>query len=899
MTMKCLQFASVILLFFVNAAVRADVSAQQMTPQNIEELQQSGPDAIGGLGDWHISNGTICATFSDLDHESDLSTKGGVLIDLGFCGRADDQFVSTQDLLGGDRRATLDVYKVDVSVEDDVAVFTAYARRGTLELVTRYSLSADNPTRLMVDKTLRRTAEGDHTAGIYVSFLFNYKSMETFLFSSEQTDWSNGFQQEEFSVRGTSAMDVASRNADTIIYVGVRDAVTPIAYGWRMVSSELHEDDGDITKLPQFALADYYGTGFITFADDFTFVSDTAIGWAQLIQVPFMDLDVGDTWRIQEEILVGANNDVAAITDQFFSDQPVLSGRVTNAQAVLHLETLDGTPVSHIHPDPEGQFSVHAPAGRYKLRTLAPALAPTEQIVELAAGGTVLPVITLAEPARIILPRGEAMRLVFKGIEGTVDPNFENTLTGYSVADDETVHTREQVPSVFLAGVESDPEAVAIKPGRYRVYATRGIEYNISKTDITVTKGEQFSLQITAPQRAITSPGYIAADLHVHSGPSFDNSFPTRKRLRTFVAEHGEVMVAAEHETMFDFAPLIAEMGLAEKMVSVIGTESTGEVTSKAVPNTIGHINFFPLKIQPHEFKKGAPLNEGRRIREIIADVRSRDPEAIGQLNHARHSTELTGHHSGDVSDKIQNASYLDHMGVAGHPYDHTHAITTFPNNVLIEADPVTGIRDIDLDAMEIMNGKQSYAPTRVQALRTDWLSFLQQGIRIVGTANSDSHTKTEQVALPRNMIALEDDTVTGFSEKAFTAAIKAGDLYGTTGPLMEITLGGAGLGETHQGTSAVLRGQIKTAPWIDAKTLRVLVNGVSVSEHDISQDAHFAINLSFSADAFVIIEVLGDAGEDYKAIYPGFTPYAFSNPIYVDANKDGNWTPPGLQIQK
>ena len=31
------------------------------------------------------------------------------------------------------------------------------------------------------------------------------------------------------------------------------------------------------------------------------------------------------------------------------------------------------------------------------------------------------------------------------------------------------------------------------------------------------------------------------------------------------------------------------------------------------------------------------------------------------------------------------------------------------------------------------------------------------------------------------------------------------------------------------------------------------------------------------------------------KAVLPAFTPLAFTNPIYVDADGDGKWNPPGL----
>ena len=55
---------------------------------------------------------------------------------------------------------------------------------------------------------------------------------------------------------------------------------------------------------------------------------------------------------------------------------------------------------------------------------------------------------------------------------------------------------------------------------------------------------------------------------------------------------------------------------------------------------------------------------------------------------------------------------------------------------------------------------------------------------------------------------------------------------------------------------------------------------------------------LAFERDAFVTVEVEGELGDPeslYALLAPGFTPFAFSNPIFVDADGDGRWQPPGL----
>jgi hypothetical protein len=235
-------------------------------------------------------------------------------------------------------------------------------------------------------------------------------------------------------------------------------------------------------------------------------------------------------------------------------------------------------------------------------------------------------------------------------------------------------------------------------------------------------------------------------------------------------------------------------------------------------------------------------------------------------------------------------------MGVAAHPYNPHRSIDSAPNNSLIEKDPISGLRDIDFDVMEIMNGTQNYRPERVDAARQDWLSLVAQGIKLGATANSDSHNKWQIVAMPRNMVRVGRDTITGFSLSRFTDAVREGAFYGTTGPFIYMRLGGALIGQTHKGGTAILKGRIYGPAWSRADKLRVQVNGVTQTTLTLPDNGAFNLPLKFEADAFVTIEAIGEAGEIYKAVYPGFFPYAYSNPIYVDANSDGTWTPPGLQ---
>jgi hypothetical protein len=198
---------------------------------------------------------------------------------------------------------------------------------------------------------------------------------------------------------------------------------------------------------------------------------------------------------------------------------------------------------------------------------------------------------------------------------------------------------------------------------------------------------------------------------------------------------------------------------------------------------------------------------------------------------------------------------------------------------------------------MEVINPGGTFNTQRIQAQRLDWLSFLKQGEKIVATANSDSHHPNEQVALPRTMVAMNNDSVASFIQSDFLKSLKSGNAYGTTGPMLNLNLSGALMGQTFSGQRGQLTINIQSADWIPLSTLKVQINGKTVDEYQLNpaNQHDFLIPLSFEKDSFVTIEVEGPATEDYQHVYPDLTPYAFSNPIYVDFDNDGQWQAPGL----
>ncbi len=906
--------AAIKLLWLGTAQAQVPVFATQITKENAQALISKGPDAIGGINDWFFTNGTLCGIVSDVDHEGQFSTKGGSLVDLGFCGRADDHFSATHDLLQGSRRRPLDANQVSIEHDEKRATVIVRGSQDGANIVTRYSLSSDQPTQVHISKRLRQ--QGGDSFNFFSSLNFNYHSLEAFVLNSEDLGKSNGFKAEDFVSRGVGAMRVAARDADTIITLSPSDAEVGIAYGWQLKSA-IRIDNGERTQLPRFMLADDSSNAMLVLTDTFYIGDGQKIGWLQLPQFPLLSMNDDTVIETQEVIYVGKRGDVASITDQIFEGQAQVSGRVVSKRnpksskfdpevAAVHV-LIDGeTPYTHVRTDEQGNYSFRAPAGNYTLSAKASAKRSIERKIVITeptqakrplTALSIEPLI-LPKAARVDLPAGHAMRLVFVGVEGTSNPHFTDQLTDFSVTEDDGVHFAKAVSNVFLAGVSSDQTYVEIPAGKYTVYATKGPEFSLERTSIVVEPSSQQSLKIDIPKRAISSPDFIASDLHVHSGISFDNAFSEVERVRTFVAEHGEVMVSSEHDVPVDYQPRIEELGVEDKIVSIAAAEVTSLLPTDKNTFTGGHANFFPYSPSPLEYRRGMVNHEDKRWREIIHEIKQQQgSDILVQLNHARLTLALSGELPSNWEELAEDGNFFDHMGAANHPYNPNEPLHSHPNNSLIEPHEHTGVRDIDIDLFEVINPGGEHNQERIQALRKDWLSLLKQGERIVATANSDSHTASEQVAVPRTMVAMENDSVIDFNQSEFISSLKSGNAYGTTGPLLNISLSGAQMGGTFQGPRGQLSLRVDSASWITVDQIKVQINGLTVDQYKLNPgNSHtLLVPLSFDKDSFVTVEISGPATQEYQAVYPDLTPYAYSNPIYVDFDSDGKWQAPGL----
>jgi hypothetical protein len=689
------------------------------------------------------------------------------------------------------------------------------------------------------------------------------------------------------------------------------------------------------------------------------------------------DVDAADTADVAASILVtrlGRCSGNPGITCT--ATAPACAGAGTCTDPVPTTGFPVGGKVSHVRTDATGAFAgVVLPAGEYQLRVSAferddvvvgplavAASADTPVVVPaLSARGTVAFTVRERRPGMPPLPA----KLVFKGVPPTPDPALHRDLPatlGGSDVHAETFGGTQEGPSGHAAGqgnvvyTATGEGSIQLRPGTYEVWATRGMEYNVRRREVTVTAGGTASADFVL-KRAVRTKGAISADFHVHSARSLDSSAPLRDRVASFAAEGVEVMVSTDHDKHVDYASLIAAFGLGPRLRSIVGDEVTGSVPNPPhFPSSYGHINAWPLAVDANAPRDGAIHDEYVAPNWIYKRLRDRGAEVI-QYNHPRAGVSglttiglFNNIGCGRCANDIDLTCTVDaDCPVAPAPRDCTcvgyqpdRPITMAPNDILVDGDilgPGTGtpnpdgLDNLDFDVMEVMNGARDSDFPGFRQVRRDWLSLLNQGIVRPGTAVSDSHRLTvEHPGWARTYVVGAGDDPAALDLAAFDARLKAGAMVMAAGPYVEFQVLTAASGRTGLGGLASapngrvrLRIRVRSAAWIPVEEVRVLANGFQVAAFDATtqprvrpvpanfqapgQTSRFRATLRMTVpqDTYFIVEAgakLPPSPSSLPApppivdtVEPGVVPTSVTNPIFVDVDGNASFDPPGLPV--
>jgi hypothetical protein len=511
-------------------------------------------------------------------------------------------------------------------------------------------------------------------------------------------------------------------------------------------------------------------------------------------------------------------------------------------------------------------FVARVPLGRYWAATAANPAARVGPI-DVKADAPVQAELTVAARATLDVgctgAGGAPMpcKLTLEGLAGTPDPSFG---PAYAAGP-----ARRQATTAGAA------VRVLVPPGTYRVTASRGPEYALDATEVTLGPGVLRSL-LLAPSRVVDTRGYLACDFHQHTILGADAPTSTRDRVIANAAEGVEVAVASEHNLVANLEPLVRDLGLERELVSVSGDE----LTSDANPHPWGHANVWPLAVDPGKPRGGAPPVRDRSARELFDAIRraTAPGDFVLQVNHPRSAT--TG--------------YFDLMGLDAARGEGT--------------DPGYGA---SFDAVEVWNGRNVEARGRVL---DDWRALLRTGHAVTATADTDTHGIVGQEAgYPRTYVRVADDEHLDAWNDARTADVVRGvkslrDVVLTDGPMLRVSANGVPIGGIARGHAVRVKVHVEAAPWVDVDTVRVVRAREGAAEETRSVKlkprtgagsvtaamvAEVEFALRFDADdAFYVVAsgtkplspVLGLDGKTGEQLQP----WAMTGAIWVDADGDG-----------
>ena len=606
----------------------------------------------------------------------------------------------------------------------------------------------------------------------------------------------------------------------------------------------------------------------------------------------------------------------------------------------------NNAPATHFRTSSSGAFSgIVLPVGTYTLEFTSPERGQVfaSLVTVSAATDTVVPVppmnalgtvqVSVFERASLFAPDVNIpARITFKGIGGGSDPVFKKDMIALAIPagpgspsdiGNETFAGGPAIRNHLL--LASGTGSIQVRPGRYEITASRGPEYTVVRRRIRVRAGKTTSRKFRL-KRVVDSSGYISGDFHIHSARSSDSSAPLRDRVSSFAAEQLEVMVSTDHDQLTDYTSVIAGLSLSNLITSIPGCEISGNLPNPpAFPDSMGHINAWPLPVQPLQQRDGAFDDEFVAPNWIYSRARNAGATVV-QYNHLRGG--FTGLAIGGWFNAFN--------------YDPDLPLTTPPNDVLLDQDVLgpgisgvmnpDGFRNLDFDVMELFNGTDvsSYL-----ALRRDWFSLLSQTDFatvpfIPGTGVSDSHKLIQSDAgYPRSYVAGQDDPAT-LNVTAFNNTIKSGNMMVTTAPFISFTVtDSAGMSTAQMGQTLVpptgnvlLNIRVQATNWIPVEEVRIYANGFLLQSFDAtttpavtagpsnpysqmqSRVTRFQASVprTVAIDTYFVVEAGAKLSPPPSSptfvnkIVPGMVPLGFTNPIFVDLGGDG-FDPPGLPV--
>ncbi|MGM0559198.1 MAG: CehA/McbA family metallohydrolase, partial [Myxococcota bacterium] len=625
------------------------------------------------------------------------------------------------------------------------------------------------------------------------------------------------------------------------------------------------------------------------------------------------------------------NSMVDPIYDRLAVDRGTVRGTVSDADgqpvegALVTAISADDRGMNQTRTDANGEYAMIVPAGEYTVRgRMDGRVSRIDASITMTDGADGRADLTLKDAAQIELtvstPDGEPTpaRVMVLCVNQCAD------MPGSQERDVTLDSLPENVSRIVSVGVDGRA-SIDVPAGDYRVVVTRGMEWSIWPSTARddggrlVELGEGDSVSLDAEiARVVDTSGAISADFHVHGVTSADSIVREHDRVRDFMGEGVDVLISTDHDFISDYGPEIERQGAGAEITSVVGAEIT-------TPH-IGHFNAFPLERDPTH-RRGGALDWARGV-----DFDMTPAEIFSWVDEQ----------DGDASNA--NVKQINHPGSTIPPLqaDVLRGITLAdPETKRLDPDQSsasgqdTGLWSDGFSAIEMMNG---HSKNKAWTVMRWWLQMVSRGFSPTATAVTDTHRLYSDLGgSPRTFVFVgdENDTPQTFDAQVFAAASNANRAIGTSGPFFRVELENSGgdtatLGETLSVSDGQVtaRVTVDVPEWMSVDTIDVYTNlpaddivtapgeenGEPIaptSSHDIAFEPSDLVEvaagdashkhrtktvdipLTVTEDAYVVFIVRG-SGHMWPVVpNTGVTPFAFSNPVFVDADGGGYDNPP------
>lgn len=403
--------------------------------------------------------------------------------------------------------------------------------------------------------------------------------------------------------------------------------------------------------------------------------------------------------------------------------------------------------------------------------------------------------------------------------------------------------------------------------GHYTVYVGRGFEYSVSTQHVSIRADMQVDLQVEL-RREVDTSGYVASDTHVHTFTwSRHGDATDEERAITLAGEGIELPIATDHNLVIDPITPAKKTGMNRYFTPVHGNEVT---TGHA------HFNIFPL--QPGARAANWRIEDWL---ELMKELRSAGAKVI-ILNHPR-----------NVHNKFQ-------------PFASTNFNAKTGENL-------RGF-EFSFDAVEVVNSSALQSDWMINF--SDWMALLNYGYRVTGVGSSDGHDVSRYiVGQGRTYVACDDSDPSRINVDQAVESFLKGRALISMGLLADIKMDGKDLvgALAPQRDDSTVEINVQGPAWTAVDRVELFANGQLIREENFTpiykpgvkkrlswklprpgNDMHLVVIASgppVTAPFWRIPKPYQPTSNSWKPRVVGAT-----NPIYVDGDGDGKFTPPRLQ---